>query len=115
MQTEFATLSAPLPQADAVPPAVAPLIEQFDGSWVDLASAGDWLAQRGFGVVLIAGNAVRVPKALDAAAVLPERRRAAGVPFRIGVVAAHEDALATHFGARRRWRKPLTTYPCRCT
>lgn len=103
MHNETAVFAAPLPYTDDVPLLIARLVAEHGAQWVDQASVDGWLAQDGSGVLLIAGDPVRFPECLDVAVVLPELKRARGIPLRIGVARRdHEDALARRFGAQRR-------------
>jgi hydrogenase-1 operon protein HyaE len=53
-------------------------------------------------VLLLAGDPVRFPEAVDVAVVLPELQRACGGRFAIGVVERKdEDAMARRYGVQR--------------
>lgn len=53
-------------------------------------------------MLLLGGDPVRFPEALDVAVVLPELQAAHAGRFAIGVVAReHEDAVARRFGSNR--------------
>lgn len=95
------TLTAP-PAALRHSPLVERLAAHFDATWVDPSTVQAWAAGPGHRVLLLAGDAVRFPEGQDVAAVLPELRRCAGVPFAIGIVAlADEDGVARRYGVQR--------------
>ncbi len=59
-------------------------------------------SQSGDSVLLLAGDPVRFPEALDVAVVLPELQREFNGRFRIGVAGRDsEDAVAQAFGSQR--------------
>lgn len=96
--------SHPAVDADAPPPAHAPLVcrlaESQGAAWVDEESIEAWSQLGGDRVVLLAGDPVRFPQGLDVAAVLPELRKCADKPFEYAVVPrASEDRLAKRYGA----------------
>jgi len=78
------------------------LVQQFGASWVTTDTLDAFLAQPGDRVLLLGGDPVRFPEALDVAVVLPELQAAHAGRFAIGVVAReHEDAVARRFGSNR--------------
>lgn len=90
----------------AVPVLLAQLVSKHHAQWVDLENLDAWLTvQRGNQVLLLAGDPVRYPEALDVAVVLPELRQvcaAAGRAFGLAVaVPEGAEALAKKFGSQR--------------
>ena len=83
-------------------PLVARLVRAFDARLVTPDSVDAWSAEGGDRVLLLGGDPVRFPEALDVAVVLPELQRAVGGRFRIAVAARDdEDALARRYGVLR--------------
>lgn len=105
--SESAAFLAPQPERPAVAPLIARLVEQFGAAWLDTDNLDAWLAAGGDCLLLLAGDPVRYPEALDVAVVLPELKSAVaarhGRALRLGVARREaEEALAARF-ALRRW------------
>lgn len=85
-------------------PLLAQLIGRHQARWVDFDKLTDWQQQAGDQVLLLAGDPVRFPEALDVAVVLPELQRVSAVqgrPFGLGVVVPDcAQALARTFGSQ---------------
>ena len=90
----------------AAPALVSPLIERLvsthGATWLTADNVADWAAGGGDRVILLAGDPVRFPEALDLAVVLPELRQHFAQRFAIGVATReHEDAIAKRYGSIR--------------
>lgn len=91
--------SPPLPQE---PPLIERLVREHHAVWVAPGSALDWCDGTAHAVLLLAGDAVRFPEALDVAVVLPELLKACGTPCQVGVVHRNEEEhIARQFGSQR--------------
>ncbi len=78
------------------------LVRQFGATWVTADTLDSFLAEPGDRVLLLGGDPVRFPEALDVAVVLPELQAAHGARFAIGVAdREHEDSIARRFGSNR--------------
>lgn len=96
------TTTTPPPDTTDLHPLVARLVRAFDARLVNPDSVDAWSAEGGDRVLLLGGDPVRFPEALDVAVVLPELQRAVGGRFRIAVAArGDEDALARRCGVLR--------------
>lgn len=94
--------TTPSPDTADLHPLVARLVRAFDARLVTPDSVDAWSAEGGDRVLLLGGDPVRFPEALDVAVVLPELQRAVGGRFRIAVAArGDEDALARRYGVLR--------------
>lgn len=83
-------------------PLVQRLVDQFDARPVAPESLQTWLDAPGEHALLLSGDPVRFPEALDVAVVLPELRAAFAQRFDIGVAQrSDEEALARRFGVQR--------------
>ena len=83
-------------------PLVQRLVDQFDARPVAPESLQTWLDAPGEHALLLSGDPVRFPEALDVAVVLPELHAALGQSFTIGAVPADcEDLLARRLGVQR--------------
>jgi hydrogenase-1 operon protein HyaE len=90
------------PDLPSLHPLVQRLVRDFDARVVTPARLDDWAAEGGDRVLLLGGDAVRFPEALDVAVVLPELQRAHAGRFAIGVsTREHEDEIARRFGSQR--------------
>ena len=88
--------------AAALHPLFARLVREFGARVVTPDGCAAWAAEGGDRVLLLGGDPVRFPEALDVAVVLPELRRAHGDRFEIGVAAReHAEALAPQHGSQR--------------
>jgi hydrogenase-1 operon protein HyaE len=90
----------------AAPALVSPLIDRLvsahGATWLTADNVVDWAAGGGDRVILLAGDPVRFPEALDLAVVLPELRQHFAQRFAIGVATReHEDAIARRYGSIR--------------
>jgi hydrogenase-1 operon protein HyaE len=90
----------------AAPALVSPLIERLvsthGATWLTADNVSDWAAGGGDRVILLAGDPVRFPEALDLAVVLPELHRHFAQRFAVGVaMREHEDAIAKRYGSIR--------------
>lgn len=90
----------------AAPALVSPLIERLvsthGATWLTADNVADWAGGGGDRVILLAGDPVRFPEALDLAVVLPELRQHFAQRFAIGVATReHEDAIAKRYGSIR--------------
>jgi hydrogenase-1 operon protein HyaE len=87
---------------DTLHPLVQRLVREFGARVVTPDTFDAWAAEGGDRVLLLGGDAVRFPEALDVAVVLPELQRAHGGRFAIGVATReHEETLARRHGAQR--------------
>lgn len=78
------------------------LVQQFGATWVTTDTLDAFVAEPGDHVLLLSGDPVRFPEALDVAVVLPELQAAHAGRFTVGVVdREHEDAIARRFGSNR--------------
>ncbi len=78
------------------------LIQNFGAQRVTPGNLAEFRNQAGDSVLLLAGDPVRFPEALDVAVVLPELQRELNGRFRIGVAAREsENAVAAAFGSQR--------------
>lgn len=99
--------SAPIVTLPVAAPATAsPLIERLvsahGAQWLTADMVADWAAAGGDRVILLAGDPVRFPEALDVAVVLPELVAQFPRRFRIGVATRDdEDAIAKRYGSIR--------------
>ncbi len=73
------------PVAPAVPPLIERLVSVHGAVWLDSDSIEFWAGGAGDRVVLLSGDPVRFPEALDVAVVLPELQRAFAGRFQVGV------------------------------
>jgi hydrogenase-1 operon protein HyaE len=106
MSIEAASSEALVTLPVAAPAAVSPLIDRLvsahGATWLTADNVADWAAAGGDRVILLAGDPVRFPEALDVAVVLPELRQHFAQRFAIGVaVREHEDAIAKRYGSIR--------------
>jgi hydrogenase-1 operon protein HyaE len=106
MSIETASSEALVTLPVAAPAAVSPLIDRLvsahGATWLTANNVADWAAGGGDRVILLAGDPVRFPEALDVAVVLPELRQHFAQRFAIGVAAReHEDAIARRYGSIR--------------
>ena len=90
----------------AAPALVSPLIDRLvsthGATWLTADNVADWAAGGGDRVILLAGDPVRFPEALDLAVVLPELRQHFAQRFAIGFATReHEDAIAKRYGSIR--------------
>lgn len=83
-------------------PLMARLVRDFGARVVTPDSVETWAAEGGDRVLLLGGDPVRFPEALDVAVVLPELRAAHGRRFEIALAAReHEDEIARRYGPPR--------------
>ncbi|MDY0057308.1 MAG: hydrogenase [Methyloversatilis sp.] len=106
MSIETASSEALVTLPVAAPAAVSPLIDRLvsvhGATWLTADNVADWAAEGGDRVILLAGDPVRFPEALDVAVVLPELRQRFAQRFAIGVATReHEDAIAKRYGSIR--------------
>ncbi|WP_019916022.1 hydrogenase [Methyloversatilis discipulorum] len=106
MSIEAASSEALVTLPVAAPAAVSPLIDRLvsahGATWLTADNVADWAAAGGDRVILLAGDPVRFPEALDVAVVLPELRQHFAQRFAVGVaVREHEDAIAKRYGSIR--------------
>jgi len=90
----------------AAPPLLAQLVTKHQAQWINFDNMDAWLTQQqGDQVLLLAGDPVRFPEALDVAVVLPELQRACaknGQTFGMAVAQPEcADDLARKWGAQR--------------
>lgn len=90
----------------AAPATVSPLIDRLvsahGATWLTADNIAEWAARGGDRVILLAGDPVRFPEALDLAVVLPELHLHFAQHFAIGVATReHEDAIARRYGSIR--------------
>jgi hydrogenase-1 operon protein HyaE len=87
---------------DTAHPLQQRLVQQFGAQWITPDTLDAFLAEPGDRVLLLGGDPVRFPEALDVAVVLPELQAAHPGRFAVGVVdREHEDAIARRFGCNR--------------
>jgi hydrogenase-1 operon protein HyaE len=87
---------------DTAHPLQQRLVQQFGAAWITPDTLEAFLAEAGDRVLLLSGDPVRFPEALDVAVVLPELQAAHPGRFRVGVVdREHEEAIARRFGCNR--------------
>ena len=92
------------------PPLVTRLVEVFGASRLDEATLEPFVAQRGAAVLFFTEDPARFREVPDVAVILPELRRAAAIPFRIGVLPPPlANANAAKYGVRR-W--PALVFTC---
>lgn len=106
MSIEAASSEAVVTLPVAAPATVSPLIDRLvsahGATWLTADNVADWAAAGGDRVILLAGDPVRFPEALDVAVVLPELRQHFAQRFAVGVaVREHEDAIAKRYGSIR--------------
>lgn len=106
MSIEIASTEALVTLPVAAPATVSPLIDRLvsahGATWLTADNVADWAAAGGDRVILLAGDPVRFPEALDVAVVLPELRQHFAQRFAVGVaVREHEDAIAKRYGSIR--------------
>ncbi|MGL6078675.1 hydrogenase [Methyloversatilis discipulorum] len=106
MSIEAASSEAVVTLPVAAPALVSPLIDRLvsahGATWLTADNVADWAAAGGDRVILLAGDPVRFPEALDVAVVLPELRQHFAQRFAVGVaVREHEDAIAKRYGSIR--------------
>jgi hydrogenase-1 operon protein HyaE len=83
-------------------PLIERLVHHFGAMRVNPANLDAFVNQDGDSVLLLCGDPVRFPEALDVAVVLPELQRAHNGRFRLGVAEREtENAVATRFGSQR--------------
>lgn len=106
MSIEAASSEAVVTLPVAAPAVVSPLIDRLvsahGATWLTADNVADWAAGGGDRVILLAGDPVRFPEALDVAVVLPELRQHFAQRFAVGVATReHEDAIAKRYGSIR--------------
>jgi hydrogenase-1 operon protein HyaE len=106
MNIETASSESVVTLPVAAPAAVSPLIDRLvsahGATWLTADNVADWAAGGGDRVILLAGDPVRFPEALDLAVVLPELHRHFAQRFAVGVATReHEDAIAKRYGSIR--------------
>lgn len=106
MSIEAASSEAVVTLPVAAPALVSPLIDRLVSAhgaiWLTADNVADWAAAGGDRVILLAGDPVRFPEALDVAVVLPELRQHFAQRFAVGVATReHEDAIAKRYGSIR--------------
>lgn len=106
MSIEAASTEAVVTLPVAAPALVSPLIDRLvsahGATWLTADNVADWAAGGGDRVILLAGDPVRFPEALDVAVVLPELRQHFAQRFAVGVATReHEDAIAKRYGSIR--------------
>lgn len=106
MSIEIASTEALVTLPVAAPALVSPLIDRLvsahGATWLTADNVADWAAAGGDRVILLAGDPVRFPEALDVAVVLPELRQHFAQRFAVGVATReHEDAIAKRYGSIR--------------
>jgi len=95
-------VAAPAAQLATLSPLIDRLVSAHGATWLTADNVADWAAGGGDRVILLAGDPVRFPEALDVAVVLPELRQHFAQRFAIGVAAReHEDAIAKRYGSIR--------------
>ncbi len=96
------TAALPHPDLAALHPLVQRLVHDFDARVVTPDTFDAWAAEGGDRVLLLGGDPVRFPEALDVAVVLPELQRAHGGRFALAVTPReHEETLARRHGSQR--------------
>ncbi|MEK7884640.1 hydrogenase [Methyloversatilis sp. NSM2] len=106
MSIEAASSEAVVTLPVAAPALVSPLVDRLvsahGATWLTADNVADWAAGGGDRVILLAGDPVRFPEALDVAVVLPELRQHFAQRFAVGVATReHEDAIAKRYGSIR--------------
>lgn len=95
-------VAAPATQSTTSSPLIDRLVSAHGATWLTADNVADWAAAGGDRVILLAGDPVRFPEALDVAVVLPELRQHFAQRFAVGVVTReHEDAIAKRYGSIR--------------
>ena len=95
-------VAAPAAQLATLSPLIDRLVSAHGATWLTADNVADWAAGGGDRVILLAGDPVRFPEALDVAVVLPELRQHFAQRFAVGVaVREHEDAIAKRYGSIR--------------
>ncbi|MDI3514172.1 MAG: hydrogenase operon protein HyaE [Rhodocyclaceae bacterium] len=95
-------VAAPAAQLATLSPLIDRLVSAHGATWLTTDNVADWAAAGGDRVILLAGDPVRFPEALDVAVVLPELRQHFAQRFAVGVaVREHEDAIAKRYGSIR--------------
>ncbi len=95
-------VAAPATQSTTSSPLIDRLVSAHGATWLTADNVADWAAAGGDRVILLAGDPVRFPEALDVAVVLPELRQHFAQRFAVGVaVREHEDAIAKRYGSIR--------------
>lgn len=95
-------VAAPAAQLATLSPLIDRLVSAHGATWLTADNVADWAAAGGDRVILLAGDPVRFPEALDVAVVLPELRQHFAQRFAVGVaVREHEDAIAKRYGSIR--------------
>lgn len=95
-------VAAPATQSTTSSPLIDRLVSAHGATWLTADNVADWAAGGGDRVILLAGDPVRFPEALDVAVVLPELRQHFAQRFAVGVaVREHEDAIAKRYGSIR--------------
>jgi hydrogenase-1 operon protein HyaE len=88
--------------APAEPPLVTRLVERHGAARLDEGSFGDFTAVPGDAVLFFTEDPMRFREVTDLAVILPEIRKAAPRPFRLGVLPpALANAKAATYGVRR--------------
>lgn len=96
------TLDTNVTDTPALHPLMARLVRDFGARVVTPDNVEAWANEGGDRVLLLGGDPVRFPEALDAAVVLPELQRAYAGRFQIAIAAReHEDALGRRYGSQR--------------
>ena len=86
----------------AEPPLVTRLVEAYGASRLDQSTLDAFVSQPGAAALFFTEDPVRYREVPDVAVILPELRRAATQPFRIGVLPPPlANASASRFGVRR--------------
>lgn len=95
-------VAAPATQSTTSSPLIDRLVSAHGATWLTADNVADWAAAGGDRVILLAGDPVRFPEALDVAVVLPELRQHFAQRFAVGVATReHEDAIAKRYGSIR--------------
>lgn len=95
-------VAAPATQSTTSSPLIDRLVSAHGATWLTADNVADWAAAGGDRVILLAGDPVRFPEALDVAVVLPELRQHFAQRFAVGVATCeHEDAIAKRYGSIR--------------
>lgn len=84
------------------PPLITQLVERHGAARLDEAALVAFTAAPGAAALFFTEDPVRFREVPDVAVILPELRRAAALPFRIGVLPpALANAAASRYGVRR--------------